>query len=182
MHYGSKYFSNNKQPTITVSNEEQYELEDKPQIGLRTGLTKSDAVQVDKQYGCYIPNSSPGMLQVKVLQAGPFADPGHYYVCVTARDSTKNTIMQCNDDDLISTSDPEWDTAFVFEPTVPDSQFYSFDIVVKKQKYKAKNPTILQAQTIWVESKQHSGKYYTNKEQSVLYKYDMCLSSFYSSL
>ncbi len=67
----------------------------------------------------------------------------------------------------MSTTDPEWDTKFVFEPVNPETKFYSFDITIKKGKGKL----ILPSQTIWVESKERSGKYYTNKEQNVLYQY-----------
>ncbi len=171
MHYSQTAFSSNKEPTISVSDEELYELQGRRKIGSRGTLTNIDVAQINKQYGCYVPNSSPGRLVVRVLQAGPFSDPAHYYVCVTAQDSNKNKKMLCNEEDPISTTDPEWDTTFEFEPTTLDSEFYSFDVVIKKVNSKGKDPTILPIQTIWVESKQRSGKYYTNKEQSVLYEY-----------
>ncbi len=171
MHYGSKYFSSNEEPTITVRDEELYELEDKPKIGSRKGLTKIDIAQINKHYGWYVPNSSPGKLEVRVLQAGPFSDPAHYYVCVIARDSERNEIKKCNHRDAISTTDPEWNKVFTFKTKSPDAQFYSFDISVRESRPNNKYRTILPPQTIWVESRQRSGKYYTNKEQSVLYEY-----------
>ncbi len=173
MHYGRYYFAKDKnQPTITVENMELYEEQGEPTLGSRVELKEIDIRQINKQYGCYEPysktNSLHGSLHVKVLQAGPFQDPAHYYVCVVARDSEKNKVSKCNKEDLMSTTDPEWVTEFVFEPVNPETIFYSFDIMIKK-----KNRVILPSQTIWVEAKEREDKYYTNKEQSVVYEYEI---------
>ncbi|XP_064400500.1 astacin-like [Halichondria panicea] len=167
MHYGIYYFGITDDPTISVKNWELYEEQGRPKLGSRLKLSDVDIRQINKAYGCYEPESTTGSLHVKVLQAGPFQDPAHYYVCVLARDSKHNEVSKCNKNDLMSTTDPEWDTKFVFEPVNPETKFYSFDITIKKGKGKL----ILPSQTIWVESKERSGKYYTNKEQNVLYQY-----------
>ncbi len=140
--------------------EELYELEGEPRIG---ELTENDINQINKQYGCYDPNTSPGALHVRVLQAGPFQDPGHYYFCLKTRDANKNEQSKCSEYDPLRTTDPEWKTEFIFHSDVP---FYSFDITIKKA-----DKFILYGQTIWVESKEHADKYYTTMEQSVLYEY-----------
>ncbi len=175
MHYGMNYFAKDySKPTITIENRELYREQGEPTLGSTSKLDKIDIRQINKRYGCYDPysktNSLHGSLHVKVLQAGPFQDPAHYYVCVVARDSEKNEVTKCNEEDLMSTTDPEWVTEFVFEPVNPETIFYSFDIMIKHE-YSAY--AILPGQTIWVEAKERADKYYTNKEQSVVYEYEI---------
>ena len=79
MHYNNKDFSKNGLPTMTVRDQELYELQGKPNLRSNGQLTAMDIKQINKSYGCYKPSTSPGALHVKVLQAGPFQDPGHYY-------------------------------------------------------------------------------------------------------
>ncbi len=167
MHYSNNSFSKNKQLTMTIKNREVWEEQGEPELGARKKLSDIDIRQINKTYGCYVPNSQMGSLYVKVLQAGPFQDPAHYFVCVLARDSKNNEVSKCKKKDLMSTTDPEWDKEFVFHPVNPETKFYSFDITIKK----GKGQIVLPGQTIWVESKERSGKYYTNKAQNVLYQY-----------
>ncbi len=162
MHYSTKDFSNG-QPTMTVRDEELYEIQQATHIGSAGHFTDIDIRQINKQYGCYVPNTSPGALHVGVLQAGPFQDPGHYYFCLKTRDANKNEQSKCSEEDPLRTTDPEWKTELIFHSDVP---FYSFDITIKKA-----DKFILYGQTIWVESKEHADKYYTTMEQSVLYEY-----------
>ncbi len=95
---------------MTIKDEELYELEGEPRIGTNGELTKNDIRQINKQYGCYVPSTSPGALHVRVLQAGPFQDPGHYYFCLKTRDANKNEQSKCSEADPLRTTDPEWKT------------------------------------------------------------------------
>ena len=95
MHYSNNSFSKNKQLTMTIKNREVWEEQGEPELGARKKLSDIDIRQINKTYGCYVPNSQMGSLYVKVLQAGPFQDPAHYFVCVLAQDSKNNEVSKC---------------------------------------------------------------------------------------
>ena len=156
MHYESTAFSINRLETITVSNEELFQLQGRPWLGFARNLSAIDVRQVNKFYGCYVPKSGDGDLSVKVLQAGSFRTPGHYYVCVSAIDSDKNKKKKCTDKDRVSTTKPNWDEELLFKQK-KDRKFYSFEIEVlwSKGYFKFNDYPVVAKQTIWVESAEH---------------------------
>ena len=125
--YSLTEFSTNKLPNISVRYEELYELQGRPKIGSKSALTDIDLAQINKQYGCYVPNSNPDKLKVWVLQAGPFSDPAHYYDCVTAHDSDTNKEILYNNIHHRS----RMGYNIEFEPTASDTEIHLFDIEIK---------------------------------------------------
>ena len=169
MHYGGTAFSRNGRPTISVRDQLLHEFEGTPSIGQRRALTEIDARQINKHYGCYTPNSSRGTLTVRVPEAGPFQEPGNYYVCVRATDSNRNRQEeQCSSVDGMSTTDPSWNEQFVFQPKNRNTMFHSFEIMVRRQgRFRA----VVNRQTIWVEAKEYQGHFCVTKALCVPYHY-----------
>ena len=82
MHYGRSAFTKNGLDTISVKDNLAYALQGKPRYGQRYKLSVIDVKQINKHYGCYVPDTSPGALHVRIVQAGPFETPGYYAACV----------------------------------------------------------------------------------------------------
>ena len=174
MHYERLAFTTNGWSTITIKDNQAYAFQGKPQLGQLDKLSASDVRQINKHYGCYVPDSGPGALHVRIVQAGPFESPGFYLACVKATDSNDNTALNCTDLDRISTTDPTWDEELVFKPTQPDAIFYSFQIAVVRY-----NPGdghfYLKAewQTIWVDFKEHQDTLCVTKSLCIPYEYKL---------
>lgn len=155
MHYGSKFFSKNELETITIQDNLLYEVQGKPQLGRQRKLSTSDVKQINKHYGCYAPNTGPGALQIKILEAGPFQEPGHYYACVRVTDSLGNEREKCTRKDSVSTTDPSWDEELVFEPVDLDAVFHFFEVRVMQYQRFAPDQLAVERQTIWVDFAEH---------------------------
>ena len=174
MHYTTTEFSKNRRRTITVTNRTHYQLQHSPMLGHAENLSPIDVRQINKYYGCYVPESGyhPGDLSVRILEAGAFSKPGHYYVCVSATDSSKNIIKKCTKKNGISTNYPTWDEELLFKQK-HGCEYHFFKIVVKWYRgiFSDGDDIIVGKQTIWVESEDHHDKFFFGSRGSVTYRY-----------